>query len=416
VTGAYAAGMASPNYLLKNLRVAFGLTQQDLVDRLREHLDAEGVNAALGFRPRTAGPPPRVITQVLDPDSEDPVKRQTFMTGLAVVALGGAAGQPLQPWLAMDRSRSVRPTLIGVRDVEAIQHTAEHFAALDKARGGVLSTDAVLGQLNWASTLLDQGRFASDQVRAQMCTTVGYLAQVAGMSAYDAGLHPQARRALALAVHAAAEAGDWPLRAFALASMARQAITLGQPRQALDLTTLASYGLSTNRHTQIPSALRALLHGATARAQGRTGDAPATLAEIGAAEDSYVPPGPGDPTWLQFYKSAHVAGDCGNAMFDAAQHQTELRGQALQRLTIAAADYGPAHPRSAAFAHARVAALHLDAGDIEPAVEHGRVFTELATGIGSTRISQDRTMLTQHAGPHLDVPAVAALAHTLKET
>jgi hypothetical protein len=195
---------------------------------------------ALGFgTPATT--PPRVLTHVLDPETEDPVKRQTFLTGIAAVALGAADGEAVQPWLGVEQSRSARPTLIGEGDVAAIERAATQFAAWDHTRGGVLSTDAVLGQLNWASTLLDQGRFAGDHVRNRMCSAVSHLARVAGMSAYDAGLHSEARRALALAVHAAAEGGDWPLRAFGLAGLARQAITLGQSRQALDLPSPNRY-------------------------------------------------------------------------------------------------------------------------------------------------------------------------------
>jgi transcriptional regulator with XRE-family HTH domain len=449
----YPAGVGDPNHLLRDLRHTLGLTQQGLVERLQEVLVAEGVNAApdvrlvtawesgatawphphyrralrtvfgvsedaaLGFRRHGASTRPRVLTHVLDPDTEDPVRRQTFLTGLTSVALGTAAGQPLQPWLGTEPSRTARPSLIGATDVAAVHGTAEQFSAWDKTRGGAVCTDAVLGQLNWASTLLDQGRFASTAVRAQMCSAVSHLAQVAGMSAYDAGLHPEARRALALAVHAATEADDQPLRAFALASMARQALTLNQTRQALDLTALAFYGLSADRTgPTAPAALRSLLHGATARAHGRAGDAPATMTEVAAAEDAYAPPGPDDPAWLQFYQPAHVAGDCGNATFDAALRRKTLRTEALHRLATAATGYGPQHPRSAAFCRARAATLHLDAGNLQPAVDEARAFTALADGITSARLREDRAMLARHAHPHRAVPDVADLVHALTRT
>jgi hypothetical protein len=63
-----------------------------------------------------------------------------------------------------------------------------------------------------------------------------------------------------------------------------------------------------------------------------------------------------------------------------------------------------------------IAALHLDATDIEPAVQHGHTFTTLAQGMSSNRITEYRTMLARHTRPHLSAPAVADLAHNLKES
>jgi transcriptional regulator with XRE-family HTH domain len=439
--------MRKANGLLKDLRHILGLTQEGLVDRLNEYLTEHGINAApdvrsvtawesgavrwphphyraalrailgvdddaaLGFHLRSAGTPPRVLMQVLDPDTEDPMKRQTFMTGLASVALGAANGQPLQPWLAMERSHSAKPSLIGVADVAAIQRTAEEFSSRGDIRGGAPLVDAMLGHLNWAATLLDQGHFATADVRAQMCSAVACLANTAGFNAYDAGLHAQARRALTMAVHAATEADDQSLRALSLTNMARQAITLGHPGQALDLLNLATHGA---RDTATP-ALRSLLHAITARAHGRAGDSPATLNEVAATEDTYAPPAPEDPTWMQIRPSA-VAGDCGVALFEAALHQgtDASRTRAIQRLTTAAAGHASRAPRPAAVCRARIATLHFQAGDLEPAVAEARAFTTLAHGINSARLREDRAMLARHAHPHLGAPAVADLLHTLQ--
>jgi hypothetical protein len=368
-------------------------------------------DAALGFRLPSAGAPPRVLMQVLDPDTEDPMRRQTFMTGLASVALGAANGQPLQPWLAMDRSHSVRPTRVGAADVAAIHRTAEEFCGRGDVRGGAPLVDAMLGHLNWASTLLDQGRFANERVRAQMCSAVAYLAKTAGFNAYDAGLHAQARRALTLAVHAATEGDDQPLRAHALANMACQALTLGHPGQALDLLALATHGA---RATATP-ALSAKLHGLIACGHGAAGDTAATLREIGQGEDVYAPPEPEDPSWLQVCQPADVEASYGGALFEAALHRGDgaSRTQALERLTVAAVGHEPRRPRAAALCRARVATLHFQAGDLEPAVVQARAFTALADGITSARLREDRAVLARHARPHLGVPAVADLARSL---
>jgi hypothetical protein len=444
---AYAAGVRKPNHLLRDLRHVLGLTQRGLVDRLVEQLAAAGESAvpdvrsvtawesgavrwphphyrralravfgvdddaALGFRLPSAGAPPRVLMQVLDPDTEDPMRRQSFMTGLASVALGAANGQPLQPWLAMERSRSARPSLVGATDVEAIHSTADQFAAWGDAQGGVQSVDAMLGYLNWASTLLDQGRFASSDVRAQMCSAVAHLAKTAGFNAHDAGLHAQARRAFTLAVHAATEADDQPLRAHALVDMARQAIALDHHGQALDLLALATHGA---RDTATP-ALRSLLHAMTARAHGRAGDTTAALTQVAATEHTYQRPEPEDPAWMRAFQPPAVAGDCGVALFDAARRRGDdaSRAHALQRLTAAAAGHEPRNRRAAATCRVRIATLHFQAGDLEPAVVEARAFTGLAEGINSARLREDRAVLVRYARPHLGVPAVADLTRRL---
>jgi hypothetical protein len=374
-------------------------------------------DTALGFGTgTTTSSPPRVLTQVLDPETEDPMKRQTFLTGITAVALGAADGEPLQPWLGLEPSRSVRPSLIGEGDVTAIHRAAEQFRSWSHAQGGAPTVDAVLGQLNWASTLLDQGRFAGDHVRTQMCSAVSYLANVAGFAAYDAGRHAEARRALALAVHAATEVGDHQLSASALTCMARQAITLDQPHHALNLTGLATRGLDTDRGgPAAPAALRSMLHSATARAHARAGDERSALASVAAAEGGYAEPGPDAPDWLQFLP-AHVAGDCGNAMFDAALLNADLRDRALSLLKKSAAGHEPHHPRSAALCRVRIAALHFHAGEIRPAVDQTQAFIRLTTGIVSARLCEDRAMLIQHMRPQAVDPDVAALAHRLQES
>jgi transcriptional regulator with XRE-family HTH domain len=438
-------GTRQPNRTLRDLRRAHQLTQAALANALCADLARHDVNAApdarliaawesgeiqrpqahyreslrrllgvtsdaaLGFTPQQARPT-RVISTILDSDSEDAMDRAAFLRGVAAVAFSAAFGQPLQPWLGIEQSRSVRASRIGHDDVAAIERVTIQFDQWDMTRGGGLSVDAAIGQLNWAATLLDQGSFGAPDVRARMCSAVAHLAKVAGWSAYDAGMHAEARRALALGVHAAAEGSDWPLRALLLSDLARQAITLRQPQQALDLLHLARYAAD---GTATP-ATRAMLHVVTARAHGWAGNSRECLRQIGVAEDLYeAPTDQNDPVWIRYYVPAQLTGDSGCAAFDAAQHDEALRPEALQRLTTAAEQYGPRWPRSAALCLARSATIQFDATEPEAAVPVGHAFADIATNIASTRLIEDQRTLVLHAAPFTRISDVADLTGRL---
>lgn len=367
-------------------------------------------DAELGFHQAQQAAAARVITLRFDPDSEDPVDRRQFVQGAALLALGAAVDRPLQPWLGMNPSASVRAgRRVGMSDVAAIENVTDQLHTLDHSSGGGLFVDAGLGQLNGASTLLDKGAFASEAVRQRLARAVAHLAKVTGWSAYDAGLHGQARRALSLGVHAATEGDDWPLRASILSDLARQAVTLGQPREALDLTSLALYGA---RDTATPATI-AMLHVVSARAYGWAGDASGCLDQVAMADHAYAEPGSDDPPWITFYIPAQLFGDSGSALFDAAHADPELRGKALTRLSDAAAEYGPRYPRSQALCLARVAALRFDDQEPDEAKRVGLEFADVSQGIRSARLVQDSHMVTRHAAPFLDRSDVADLTHRL---
>lgn len=437
------------NETLRALRKQRGWTQTEFAERIAAELDLMGVNAApverlvskwesgeiqwphrhyrealrrifgvaddaaLGFvspRDRNTGRSPRVLVHVLDCDGEGAVQRAAFLRGVAAVAFATTVGEPLQTWLGTERSRSARTARVGASEVEAIERTTSTFATWDNTRGGALSVDAIMAQLNWAATMLDDGRFSSDAVRQRMSSAVANLAGVAGWAAYDAGLHPEARRALVLGVHAAAEGDDWPLRASLLSDLARQAITLDSPNDALDLLRLAHYGAQDTA----TATTRAMLHVVTARAHGAAGNTQACLRSVDTAEDLYANRNPDDdPVWIQYYSSAQLAGDSGHALYDASLHTPKLRERTAERLLRAVATYGPEYPRSAAFCAVRAAAIRFDEGEPEEGIACSRQLLQLASGIGSARLAADYTMLREHARPYRHIDDVSELEAAL---
>jgi transcriptional regulator with XRE-family HTH domain len=379
------------------LRMLFGVTSDEALGFIRPGKDP-------------ARRHPRVLVSVLDFDLEgSTVRRADFLKSIAGVAFGLTSGEGLQSWLGVDPSRSVKPRVLGASDVAAIEQTTARFAAWDRTQGGILSVDAMLGQLNWAATLLDKGRFASEQVRRRMFSAVANLAEVAGFAAYDAGMHAEARRAFLLGIHAAAEAEDWPLRANVLSDMARQAITLGHPEDGLDLMQIAIYGAD-GRATP---ATQAMLQVVLGRVYGAMGKVRECRNAIAKADDVYEPPTDEDPAWISYYIPAQLAGDSGVALYNGSVHDHTLREVSAQRLSNAAANYGPAYPRSTAFCLAKLTVLRLDQGEPDEAATLGRQLLELADGIASARLNDDYRLIRAHAKRYQSHGDVAELVADL---
>jgi transcriptional regulator with XRE-family HTH domain len=436
------------NEVLVTLRKARGWTQEDLAQQVAQVVAALGSNVApdarlvsawergeirwpqrhyrhalrmlfggtsdeaLGFiRPGKdpARRHPRVLVSVLDFEESSTVRRADFLKSIAGVAFGLTAGEDLQSWPGVDPSRSVKPRVLGASDVAAIEQTTARFAAWERSQGGILSVDAMLGQLNWAATLLDKSRFASEQVRRRMFSAVANLAEVAGFAAYDAGMHTEARRAFTLGVHAAAEGEDWPLRANILSDMARQAISLGHPEDGLDLMQIAIYGAD-GRATP---ATQAMLQVVLGRVYGAMGKVRECRNAIAKADHVYEPPTDEDPAWISYYIPAQLAGDSGHALYSAAQHDVSLRGETANRLATAAETYGPKYPRAAAFCLARLAAIRFDEGEPDEAVAVGRRLLDIGSGVASARLNDDYRLVYAHAKRYQSHGDVAELVADL---
>lgn len=72
------------------------------------------------------------------------------------------------------------------------------FESWDFTHGGRLAREAVLAPLRWSAGLLDATCPA--QLRAELFSAVGYLADVAGFIAFDADAHEEARRVFRFAL------------------------------------------------------------------------------------------------------------------------------------------------------------------------------------------------------------------------
>jgi hypothetical protein len=270
------------------------------------------------------------------------------------------------------------PTRVGATEIEQIRAAARVFQSWDRAYGGGVARDAVMGQLRWSVGLLRATCPA--RLRPELFSAVGDLADIAGRMALDVGAHEDARQLFHCALACAEQAGDWHLRAFVLDSLATQAIRTGQPDEGL---TQAEHALV--RADRLTATELALLHATRGRALAKMRRVNETLTAIGTAEDHFAHSTPAnDPPYLAHYNAAFLGGGNGQALFDLALLGHNL-AQATDRLTAAAAGHTAGRPR--AFCLTKLASLTMATGDPIQAVAIGDEALDVAGTLRSHHVT-----------------------------
>ncbi|MEO7193495.1 MAG: hypothetical protein ABIZ05_01535 [Pseudonocardiaceae bacterium] len=166
----------------------------------------------------------------------DNVKRQQFVSATTGLAVGTIVLGPLATLLEGSQPTPI-PRRVGATEIEQIRTSARMFTGWEASYGGGFARDAALVQLRWSADLLDAT--CPDQLRPELFSALGDLAETTGTMAFDAGTHDDARRVFSFALGCAEQAEDWHLRATVLSTMAVQAIRTGRPDEALTLAELA---------------------------------------------------------------------------------------------------------------------------------------------------------------------------------
>jgi transcriptional regulator with XRE-family HTH domain len=292
------------------------------------------------------------------------VNRQAFLKALAATVAGVAAGDPIAE--AMSRPASgVVPSRVGAAEVAEVGHATDVFGGWQDLYGGGVCRDALAAHVSWATQLL--GAEATDATKTELYQAVGFLIDVAGWGAFDAGYHEDARSYFRLALSCAEQGNDWGLRANVLSDMARQAVYVGRPDDGLSLVELAQ--VRWDRQTPTVRAMLATVHARALAKLGRAGDCQAA---VRTAEDNFAGSQPGeDPDWIAYFNEAHLYGDTGHAMLDVALGGDYVN-DTRDRLHRAVTSYSTDQARSRAFAVGKLAILELAKGDAHAGVLHAR--------------------------------------------
>jgi hypothetical protein len=343
--------------------------------------------------------PDRVaVTQVVSPGGSgtvatlrdegiDDVNRQAFLRVLAATMAGAAAGDPTAEAIGRPATGQV-PARVGAAEVEQLRHANELFAGWQDRYGGGACRDAIAGQVSWATRLL--GAEATEETRAELHRVIGFLVNIAGWGAFDAGYHDDARRYFRLALHCADQGRDWGLRANVLSDMARQAVYVGRPDDGLSFIELAQV----RQDRQTPTA-RAMLSGVRARTLAKLGRAGECQGAVRAAEDHFADRQPDDdPDWIAYFDEAELHGEAGHAMLDVALDGHYL-SDARDRLHRALAGYPAEQVRSRALTVGKLAILELGRGDPHAGVVYARQAVTTNAPLRSARAMDDLEALDQ---------------------
>ncbi|WP_063040668.1 hypothetical protein [Nocardia pseudovaccinii] len=332
----------------------------------------------------------------------DDVRRIDFLRGLAAVGGSSLLAGGLTATLDDAIVHTAIPNSIGpehVAEIEQVMHAVRESDHL----GHPWAWEVMAAQVRRGAALLEAAN--DNQVSRDLYGAVGALADAVGWAHFDAGHYRAADRYLRVGLHCADEAGAWSLRADILSDMARQAIYLGQPDEALTLL-----GAAKVREDRISNLRRANLSAVQARAFGSLGNARECVRAVRDADEHFHDSADDDVpdygNFAQFYTFAQLNGDTGHALYDIAVHGVEVT-ETRHRLRVAIESYSESWARSRAFCLAREAVLTLLNGEPGEGAALGLEVVEEARRIGSARLASDVRAI--HAAAAIDHPDVRAL-------
>jgi transcriptional regulator with XRE-family HTH domain len=319
-----------------------------------------------------------------------PDRRQFLQTLGAVGAVGMGASLD---GIAHELEALAPRATVSEADIARLRSAGDFFSSWSHAHGSEQIGHAVSSEMSRAANLLKLP--CPPRLRPGLLAAVAQLGVATGALLFDSHQHQLADRVLAFATACAEDGGDWHLRAKSLSWRARQAVWVGDAEGAL---TLAELGLV--RHDRLTATEQAMLFSAVARAHGRRGDVDATLQAVGEADDAFARVDPcNDVPWMAYYDYAQHCGDTGHALAELAVHGVRVE-DTTRRLATAVAQHPDTYIRSRAISGFKLAALTMQTGDPDHAVEIAKGAVGDAAGVLSKRLHRTAMEIAQSARLH----------------
>jgi transcriptional regulator with XRE-family HTH domain len=311
------------------------------------------------------------------------LSRARFNARIASVAVGGPLAEPPQLVAGVGGTPSA-PVRVQAADVAQLRQAAGLCTRMDLRFGGGVADPMVRTLLRWAVGLLPAARDDAGGLHA----AVGVLAQRAGWAAFDAGVHHSARAMFVLALYTATAADDADLRAHVLADVAAQHQHLGHFAECLQVARLGEVD------ERVSAPVRMVLHAVKARAYAANGDSRACHAQLDLARQAQTTTGADGEAgggWQATVATPgrwHAAAGHALAVLAARTNTDTDRAEAARLLTQAVDQLDPsAQARAVALCTARLAALHLNAGELDTAAGWGHHTLKVAAGVRSARLA-----------------------------
>jgi hypothetical protein len=336
-------------------------------------------------------------------------RRKVLRAKIAAIATSGELGEKADRML--DRTGPpLVPDVVAEIDVAQLEQVAATATALDMRYGGGAADELARTQLRWAVKLL--GSEAREQVGPRLQATVSALAQRAGWAAFDADRHDVARTLFTIGLYAAVDADDPDLRAHIIADFAAQANFLGYPRDCLYIARQAEVD------ERVGPEVRMVVAAVKARAYALQGDERSCQRQLGLAEQACAEAQtePVDGWRGTVVTTTHLHAGSGHALATLARRTSSptIRKEAQTRLATAIDQLDPiGQARATALCLAQLTALHLEAGELDNGVDHGRRLLDSAGNIRSSRLGEHVAAVRKAASAHEHEVAVKELAAEL---
>lgn len=395
--------------LLKAYRLRHGLTQDEVVEEIRQRAVARGDiipgldRVALSKHEndiKAPGPyyrslyceiygatPAQLGFRLALPGEEDDVDRREFLTGAA----GFVASAALAPVAPSRR--------LGSTDLAGLRQAVTRLYRLDEQHGGASAAyPLTIRTFKRLHGLVDRASY-DHKTGQDLRELVGLTAEHAGWMAFDADRQQDARHWWLEAMHWGRLADADSVGVVALVSMAAQATDRGRSREAVDLALAARRAAKHAATPRLTSML--LVREAVGHAGGR--DAPSAHAALGRAQSLVDRPRhDDDPSWMYFYGPA-----------DFASHEREValtlndlpaaEDAAREALTL---NDAVAFPRTHTLYLIRLADVLVRRREIDEAVAFAARARVAAADLDSGRVTAGLRAVARGLAPYRDEPGV----------
>ncbi|MFB9927011.1 hypothetical protein ACFORO_19070 [Amycolatopsis halotolerans] len=289
-------------------------------------------------------------------------------------------------------------------ELDAAKAMLELFSAADLMFGGGHARPALVRYLQ--TTVAPWLRSdAAPAVRTELFVTAAQLCYLCGFLCFDDESHGAAQRYYLVAARLSRAAGDAVQYAITLRALSVQARMLGHRTPAVNLATAAARALPGHA----PARARAFLTGQVAVAEAATADHRRAVAHLRAAE-----------TYLG--QASDVAVPVGSYHSAALSHHHAAvraclgeRRAAVSALTRSLRHRSATERRARAITLARLAELHLDAGELDRACQSWNEFLDDYPHLCSRRADTALATLRARLRPHAGYSAARAVAYKAAE-
>jgi transcriptional regulator with XRE-family HTH domain len=295
---------------------------------------------------------------------------------------------------------------IGADLVEKVERRVAQLRRMDDFVAGCDLRELVERELCSLSDLFRAASYSCG-IGRRMLVVIGELCQLAGWVTADAGDHRRAARYYTLGVTAAHAAGERPLAANLISTLAYHLSNTGDRKDAVLLAQTAVAGA---RHSATVTS-RALFGERLAWTHARVGDRRSTERALAAVERNFEQRRPADdPEWVYWLTEDEVTVMAGRCFVELG-----LPATAIPLLTDALARYDERMTREVALYTSWLAEAHLAAGEVDQAAVLATRTFVLTGRTSSTRTDDRVRLLSRRLEPFAAVPLVRQFVEQVRE-